>query len=122
MKIEDIKTDINNYIQIKVSANSITVLNDDTLKTKGIIKNITNFFKLQPNKQMDILKRVKGYVSRDTIKNLYVTVNNELVYIVKINILIDCESEYTKDKYNIMLNEATAMPENIRVIYARIRT
>lgn len=122
MKIEDIKTDINNYIQIKVSANSITVLNDDTLKTKGIIKNITNFFKLQPNKQMDILKRVKGSVSRDTIKNLYVTVNNELVYIVKINILIDCESEYTKDKYNIMLNEAAAMPENIRVIYARIRT
>lgn len=122
MKICDIKTDVNNYIQLKVSKNSITILNDDTLKTAGIIRNITNFFSIQPNKQFDILKRVKGYISRDTMKNLYITVNNELVYIVKINILIDYESENTKEKYNNMLCEAEKLPEEIKVIYARIRT
>ncbi|MFQ7208566.1 MAG: hypothetical protein ACLRPZ_03880 [Coprococcus sp.] len=46
--------------EIKIGKTSITIKNRDTGKTKGIVKNITKFKDMQPNKQMQYFKKLKS--------------------------------------------------------------
>lgn len=46
--------------EIKIGKTSITIKNRDTGKTKGIVKDITKFKDMQPNKQMQYFKKLKA--------------------------------------------------------------
>lgn len=46
--------------EIKIGKTSITIKNRDTGKTKGIVKDITKFKDMQPNKQMQYFKKLKS--------------------------------------------------------------
>lgn len=46
--------------EIKIGKTSITIKNRDTGKTKGIVKGITKFKDMQPNKQMQYFKKLKS--------------------------------------------------------------
>lgn len=45
--------------EIKIGKTSITIKNKETGNTKGIVRNITKFKDMQPNKQMQYFKRIK---------------------------------------------------------------
>lgn len=121
MKLSEINTSIEKFIQVKISKNSITVLNDNTMKTKGIIRNITSFYNLQPNKQFDLHKSIKGIISHEYLKNVYYTIDKEIVFLFPVNIMIGYESDNTKEYYYKMLEHVKSLPDDIKVIYVRKR-
>lgn len=62
--------------EIKIGKTSITIKNKETGKTKGIVKNITKFKDIQPNKQIDYFKRLKEL---NLWRNRIVNMNNVLI-------------------------------------------
>lgn len=47
--------------EIKIGKTSITIKNRETGKTKGVVKNITKFKDMQPNKQIEYIKQLREY-------------------------------------------------------------
>lgn len=62
--------------EIKIGKTSITIKNKETGKTKGIVRNITKFKDIQPNKQIDYFKRLKEL---NLWRNRIVNMNNVLI-------------------------------------------
>lgn len=63
--------------EIKIGKTSITIKNRDTGKTKGIVKNITKFKDMQPNKQMQYFKKLKAL---NIWGNKMVNMDNVIIY------------------------------------------
>ena len=75
MKITDIKTTDN----VKISRNSWTVKGDN-LKTKGVIRNITNIMQLPARKLFDLHAQLKKHEIGKYRGNIYINADGELFY------------------------------------------
>ena len=124
MKISEIKNKT-----VKIGKTSITVFGDNG-KTCGVVRNIEKFKDLQPNKQIDYIKRIResglwgnGVVTLDSV----IVANGELFYLNDLRAIKGYElyfanipkediSDTTKKVYNIRLSLAENAKKYMTVI------
>lgn len=75
MKITDIKSTDN----VKISRNSWTVKGEN-LKTKGVIRNITNIMQLPPRRLFNLHPQLKKHEIGKYRGNIYINADGELFY------------------------------------------
>lgn len=110
---------INHEQDVRISKNSITVKRDG--KTAGIVRNVTNFMDLQPNKSMDFFKKIRKYeMQNNKIRrsNCYIY-DGELYYIFKKPCAV---MEDAKEKHMELLQLLTEMEKDMHVLYIGAET
>lgn len=102
---------------IKIGKTSITVINTETGKTCGVVRNIWKFTDLQPNKQIDYFgKLCKSGIwgSRiDGIIDCVIVSNNQLYYLHNLN-PIDFYNKYFADREGFE-NEKTHFEKRLQI-------
>lgn len=89
MDIMDIKSNINNTVNLKVHPRSITVLNEDG-KTKGVIRGFANQGNVRPGAFFSAMDDIKKKIGRRPANRTNVYMNgmgNEYFYLVHVDIV-----------------------------------
>ncbi len=103
--------------EIKIGKTSITIKNKETGKTKGIVKNITKFKDIQPNKQIDYFKRLKEL---NLWGNRIVNMNNVLIQDGEIIVFRNMRSSDFYKKYGFVDNTEKEKHEKENAFYEEL--
>lgn len=103
--------------EIKIGETSITIKNKETGKTKGIVKNITKFKDIQPNKQIDYFKRLKEL---NLWRNRIVNMNNVLIQDGEIIVFRNMRSSDFYKQYGFVDNTEKEKHEKENAFYEEL--
>nr|DAG13516.1 MAG TPA: hypothetical protein [Caudoviricetes sp.] len=103
--------------EIKIGKTSITIKNKETGKTKGIVKNITKFKDIQPNKQIDYFKRLKEL---NLWRNRIVNMNNVLIQDGEIIVFRNMRSSDFYKQYGFVDNTEKEKHEKENAFYEEL--
>lgn len=102
---------------IKIGKTSITVINTETGKTCGVVRNIRKFADLQPNKQIDYFGKIRNagaWGSRiDGIIDCVIISDNQLYYLHNLA-PIDFYNKYFADREGFE-NEKTHFEKRLQI-------
>lgn len=103
--------------EIKIGKTSITIKNKETGKTKGIVRNITKFKDIQPNKQIDYFKRLKEL---NLWRNRIVNMNNVLIQDGEIIVFRNMRSSDFYKQYGFVDNTEKEKHEKENAFYEEL--